>query len=192
MTHVMRARDIIGLPVVTINGGEDVAEVRDVVFDGDHHHIMGFTLNKRGFFSGRMKSVLPSGSVVAIGANAVMVQDPTAVSDEGALEQLGDVGSTKSIIGNTVLSADGHDLGEVVAVIVATGGTPRAVGYEIDPGSKKETVFVPISAQRGLSGTNLVLPAEATEFIRNDLAGFGESIESYRVAEIDQMDGRPS
>ena len=185
MTHVMRARDIIGLPVVTIASGEDVAEVRDVVFDGDHHQLMGFTLNKRGFFSGRMKSVLACGSVCAIGAQAVMVADASAVADDAAAEQLGELASTRSVIGNRVLSADGHDLGEVVAVIVATGGVPRAVGFEIDPGSKADTVFVPISAQRALSGANLVLPVEATQFIRNDLAGFGEAIESYRVAELE-------
>ena len=48
MTHVMRAGDLIGLPVVSIAAGEDVAEISDVVYDSSHHRILGFTLNKRG------------------------------------------------------------------------------------------------------------------------------------------------
>ena len=39
---------------------------------------------------------------------------------------------------------------------------------------------MPISAQMALSGDNLVLPVEATDFVRNDLAGFGAAIASYR------------
>ena len=56
--NLVRARDVMGLPVVSIATGEDVAEVRDVVYDGEAHQLIGFTLNKRGRFAGRLKTVL--------------------------------------------------------------------------------------------------------------------------------------
>lgn len=37
MTHLVRAGDLVGLPVVSIGSGEDIAEVRDVVYDADEH-----------------------------------------------------------------------------------------------------------------------------------------------------------
>jgi hypothetical protein len=80
-----------------------------------------------------------------------------------------------------VLSADGDDLGEVVGVIVATGSSPAAVGYEIGSSDRSDTAFVPISEQMALSEDNLLLPANATDFVRNDLAGFGAAVESYRA-----------
>lgn len=72
MSYVMRASELMGLPVVSILDGEDVAEVRDVVYDSQAHRLLGFTLNKRGLFSGRLKDVLPANAVSAIGADAVM------------------------------------------------------------------------------------------------------------------------
>lgn len=179
--NLVRARDVMGLPVVSILSGEDVAEVRDVVYDGEAHRLIGFTLNKRGRFAGRLKTVLAAGAVAAIGPDAVMVDTESAIDDEGPDDgDLRDLGSARPVLGNRVLSADGSDLGEVIAVILSTGDEPCAVGYELQTKGRSDTTFVPISAQMALSGDNLVLPVEATDFVRNDLAGFGAAIASYR------------
>lgn len=75
MTMYLRTSEVIGLPVVTINGGGDVAEVRDVVYSSETGTLLGFTLNKRGFLRGRMRAVLPATSIAAIGQHAVMVEN---------------------------------------------------------------------------------------------------------------------
>ena len=181
MSNLIRAGDLIGLPVVSIASGEDIAEVRDVVYDADDHRLVGFTLNKRGFLSGKAKDVLDAASVASVGADAVTVDDDSAVSqaDEGprALER---PGRLASVIGDRALTSDGNDLGEVVDVVLSTGADPAAVGYELDAG--RDHVFVPISAEMAISGENLLLPPEATEFVRNDLAGFGAAVDDYRAA----------
>lgn len=184
MTNVMRATELIGLPVVSITSGEDVAEVRDVVYDSDRHRLIGFTLNKRGLFSGRMKDVLPAEALAAIGANAVMVANESAITESGTPRALDEPGAAKSVIGNRALSADGNELGEVVGVIFTTGATPAAVGYEVDPTDNADHVFIPISEQMALSDDNLLLPADVTDFIRNDLAGFGAAVVAYRKSTL--------
>lgn len=185
MTHVMRAGDLIGLPVVSIESGEDLAEVRDVVYDASRHQLLGFTLNKRGALSGRSKDVLPAGSVSAIGAAAVMVTSDSDLSESGSgPDALQSPGDATSVVGHRVLSSDGNDLGQVVGVILTTGDAPAAVGYEISSEDKPDNAFVPISEQMSLSKDNLLLPAEATEFVRNDLAGFGAAVESYRASAL--------
>jgi uncharacterized protein YrrD len=188
--NLVRARDVMGLPVVSISSGEDVAEIRDVVYDGEAHRLIGFTLNKRGRFAGRLKAVLAADSVGAIGPDAVMVATESAIGDTGEpssdLVDLFDLGDARPVIGNRVLSADGTDLGAVVAVIISTGDVPCAVGYELQQPGRDDTSFVPISAQMALSGENLVLPAESTAFVRNDLAGFGAAIASYRSPALEK------
>ncbi len=185
--NLIRARDVMGLPVVSIASGEDVCEVRDVVYDGEAHRLVGFTLNKRGRFAGRLKSVLSAESVAAIGPDAVMIEAEAAIDDTGGgAPGMDDLATARPVIGNRVLSADGSDLGVVVAVILATGDETVAVGYEVQSGDRSDTSFVPISAQMALSGENLVLPAEATAFVRNDLAGFGAAIASYRSPELEK------
>jgi len=60
MRLLMTASQIRGLPVVTVRGGEDVAEVRDVIFSPEAGRLLGVTLNKRGFLAGRSRDVLPA------------------------------------------------------------------------------------------------------------------------------------
>ena len=47
MKALIRGTDLVGLDVVTLSG-DDVAEVRHVVFDASARPVVGFNLNKRG------------------------------------------------------------------------------------------------------------------------------------------------
>lgn len=176
---LIRASEIQKLPVVTIEGGEDAAEVRDVVYDADRHTLIGFTLNKRGWLSGKMKTSLPIEMVTGIGPDAVTVLDESSLVDrDGSPQALSSPKSDHDVIGNDVVSTSGAVLGTVVDVIIETGQRPGVVGYETE--TDDGNLFIPASAQTSLSGSNLVVPAEAEEFTQNDLAGFGAAVESFR------------
>lgn len=176
---LIKGREVGKLPVVTIDGGEDAAEIKDVVYDASRHHLIGFTLNKRGWFRGTLKAVLTADNVVGIGADAVMVESDSVLSEStGSGESLGSSDASFDVIGNDVVSSDGTVLGQVVDVILETGPNPSAVGYEVDTGD--QSLYVPSSAQMSVSGTNLIVPAEADEYIRNDLAGFGGAVATFR------------
>lgn len=58
MRNVLRASDLIGLPVVSILSGEDVAEVRDVVYDSEAHQLRGGRRDRldRSHSDGRRRS----------------------------------------------------------------------------------------------------------------------------------------
>lgn len=179
-SRLVRAADVSGLPVVTIEGGEDVAEIRDVVYDGASHLLIGFTLNKRGWFRGTLKRRLEAADVHAIGPDAVMVQSEDALTEAGQADPaLEGETETYDVLGNRVLAADGTDLGELSGVILSTSTHPRAVGYEVK--TADGSVFVPISAELALSGDNLLLPAAANAFIKDDLTGFGAAVAEFRA-----------
>lgn len=65
----MTASQINRLPVVTVRGGEDVAEVRDVIYSPEAGGLVGLTLNKRGFS--------PAGSVRSCRRKPSMPSAPT-------------------------------------------------------------------------------------------------------------------
>jgi uncharacterized protein YrrD len=177
--HLVRAKDVIGLPVVTIDGGEDAAQIRDVVYDAERHHLLGFTLNERGWFRGTLRAALHAEDVVGIGADAVMVADESCLTQTTPSDDvLAASRESYHVIGDTVVSSGGATLGEVVDVVLETGSRPKAVGYEVKTGDG--TVFVPSSVQMAVSENNLVVPAEAEEFTANDLAGFGAAVQSFR------------
>ena len=104
MTLLMMASGIAGLPVVTVAGGEDVAEVRDVIYDPEAGRLVGLTLNKRGFLSGRCREVLPAETIHAIGRNAVMVMDEfSLILPEAAPDEVANPATERNVLGNDVL-----------------------------------------------------------------------------------------
>jgi len=169
--------------VVTL-AGDDLAEVRDVVYDSEHGAILGFTLNKRGWFGGRLKERLPVDAVHAIGRDAVMVGSESDLVDAAAApSEIADPPAKRDVIGAVVVTDDGTRLGEVSDVIVALGRGARAVGYEVrnaadDP---KHARYIPLPEQMAVSGDALVVPKEVDPFVRDDLAGFGAAVDDFRA-----------
>lgn len=182
MTELIRASDLIGRPVVTIDGGDDIAEVKDVVFDAEARRLVGFTLNKRGWFRGGIKELLAARSVAAIGDTAVMIPDLGALhAPENAPSDLVGALPSRNVLGDRVITEGGVDLGEVSGLVLMLGGHIDVVGYELKEASG-DRKFIPIDAQAAVSGQSLVVRAHVTEFIRQDLSDFGAAVEQYRAS----------
>lgn len=183
---LLRGAELIGLPVVTL-GGDDVAEVRDVLFDASRGVLLGFTLNKRGFLSGRMSEVLPQTNVVAVGPNAIMVQNALSLTDvfiTAAGSQMPE--PIGNVLSDRVLTDSGVVIGTVTDVVFESR-TNSVVGFEIapegeHPGRKGRKSYLPLHDTRSVSSDTLIVPATAIEYITNDFAGFAEAIDHYREA----------
>ncbi len=182
MTVLMRASDVRGLPVVTIVGGEDVAEVRDVIYHGERGDLLGFTLNKRGgLLRGRLREVLLAENVTAIGRDAVMILDEHSclVSPRDAPAAVGRPEEDRNVLGNAVVTDAGVRLGTVTDLVLRVGGHGEVVGYEIRREGSKETWFVPRPAQLAVSGTALMVPNDIEQYARQDLSGFATALDDY-------------
>lgn len=179
MTLLMRGRDLVKRPVVSL-GGEDLAQVRDVVYEAAGGRVAGFTLAGRGVFSGPLKQGLPWSGVHALGADAVMVADADALGRGGELG-----GGGGDVLGDAVITDDGTILGEVCDVILSVGRDEAdVVGYEVEAsaalGNAGQRVLIPLPDTLAASGEALVVPAAAAEFVSADLAGFGAAVEAFR------------
>jgi len=84
-----------------------------------------------------------------------------------------------------VLTDNGRDLGRVVDVVLHSGTSLDVVGYEVEAsealGTAGRHVFIPLPDTVAVSGENLIVPAAATEFVSEDLAGFGASVGAFRT-----------
>jgi uncharacterized protein YrrD len=177
----MRTSEVIGLPVVTIRGGEDVAEIRDVIYAGDEGSLLGFTLNKRGFLRGRLKAVLPASSVGAIGTAAVMIEDEsTLVAPADAPEEVARPATDRNVLGDAVITEGGVQLGTVSDLVLAVGGRGVIVGYELRRDDAKEPWYIPRPAQLAVSGDALLVPDHFEEYVSHDLSGFALAINRLR------------
>lgn len=179
MSLLVTGSAIRGLPVVTV-GGEDVAEVRDVIYSPEAGRVVGLTLNKRGFLAGRRREVLPAETIHAIGRDAVMIDDESSlVLSKDAPADVGERPSGRDVTGDAVLTEQGTSLGTVRDVVVLVGSTGEVVGYEIDT-TAGGTGYIPLPVQLAVSGTTLVVPDATKEFVRDDLVGLGASVDEFR------------
>jgi uncharacterized protein YrrD len=188
--RLMRTSEITKRPVVTM-AGEDVAQVKDIVYAAGGGRIGGFTLAGRGLFSGPLKEALSWEAVSALGADAVMIRDQDVLQPTKTVIEASKAsgGSGANVLGSQVLSDAGVDLGVVTDVIVsvdqAGGGHCDVVGYEIEAseglGTQGEKVLIPLPDTIAASGQHLMVPASAKEFVGRDLAGFGAAVDAFRA-----------
>ncbi len=176
----MHASQINGLPVVTVHGGEDVAEVRDVIYSPEAGRLVGLTLNKRGFFAGRSRDVLPADAVHAIGRDAVMVADQSSlVAPADAPDEVAHPPVERNVVGDDVLTESGVSLGTVRDLALTVGSRGDVVGYEIEKADGGRN-YIPLPAQLAVSGSTLVVPDATEEFVRDDLVGLGAAVDEFR------------
>ncbi|WP_328812082.1 PRC-barrel domain-containing protein [Rhodococcus sp. NBC_00297] len=192
MSTLMRASEVEKRPVVTMDG-VDVAQIKDIVYQPGGGQVAGFTLNGRGLFSGPRKDVLGWAAVSALGPDAVMI-DSEDVLASPAEAFAGDGSSSRGghddVLGSEVLTDTGTNLGKVVDVIIEVSGQNDGqcdvVGYEIQSSealaNNGTKVLIPLPDTLAASGQHLMVPARATEFVRNDLAGFGAAVDEFRSA----------
>ena len=97
MSRLMRSSEITGRPVVTM-AGDDIAQIKDIVYSSGGGAVAGFTLAGRGLFAGPLKQGLSWSAVAALGAAAVMV------ADEAALAPVDDVLHASSASGGSSIA----------------------------------------------------------------------------------------
>jgi uncharacterized protein YrrD len=180
VTIYLKTSEIIGLPVVTVKGGEDEAEIRDVIYSGEGGALLGFTLNKRGFLRGRMREVLTAESVSAIGADAVMIEDDECLIGRGeAPEEVASPPKDRNVLGDAVVTETGVRLGTVSDLVLAVGGRGEIIGYQLKRDDSKEAWFIPRPQQLAVSGDALLVPDALEKYVSHDLTGFALAVDRY-------------
>jgi uncharacterized protein YrrD len=173
---LLHGKDLAGMAVVDISTGDDLADVRDVVFHPERGLLAGLILMKRNFWHGRMREVLPIDGIASIGTHAVMVSDPGALADRSdAPSEMTRPDRHRDVLDNMVVTESGRQLGRIVDVIIVGGDAPRVVGFQVSGGAVGDGL-VPIGAKSGLSGTTLVVPDDYETRIRTDLTGLAAEL----------------
>lgn len=180
---LMRGQDLIGQPVVEIASGDDLAEIKDVIFDAVQGTITGFTLRKRGFLGRRLKQVLPIDGVASVGTHAVMVETADALTHPDDAPDDTTVDRHADVLNDSVITESGRTVGTVRDVVIVGGPNPAVVGFEIGGGSVGDGL-IPVAAKSAVSGSALIVPDGYEQRIRTDLTGL--------AAELSAIDGTRS
>ncbi|WP_053707968.1 PRC-barrel domain-containing protein [Streptomyces sp. NRRL B-3648] len=181
MNSLVLASELSGRVVVTL-GGEAVAQIKDVVFDGPAGRITGFTLSGRGLLAGPLKQSLRFSHVHAVGPSAVMIVSQALFEDRDAVVGRGEAGRGR-VLGAPVLTEEGTEIGTVADVVIETGASGQVVGFEVAANDNLDAqhrkVFVPRGQSLAVSGQALVVPAQAQRFVADDLPSFAPQVEAF-------------
>ena len=113
---VKTARELAGLAIVTLAGGERLGRIADVVFQATTGAVAGFLVDRGGMFS--KPKFLASGLVQGLGADALTITAEEALTE--ASSTITDEIAAKSLEGRPVLNQTGTILGKVTDIAVDT------------------------------------------------------------------------
>jgi len=190
MSTLIKASELAQRVVVTY-AGEDVAQIKDIVYAANGGEVGAFTLAGRGLFGGPLKVALPWAAVAGLGPDAVVIESEEVLVPLAEIFQPGDSMVTPgkgNILKSEVLTDSGMSLGRVSDVIIGIGGSAGGqadvVGYEIDPaeslGRGRLPLLIPLPDTLSASGEHLMVPAAAANFLTDNLAAFGAAIDAFR------------
>ena len=113
---VKTGKELSGLAVVTLTGGEKLGRVDDVVFDPSTGRVTGFFVDRGGMFS--KPKFLPAGDVQSLGDDALTVASDKVLLD-GPSALTGEL-AAKTAENLPVLNPAGTVLGKVADIAVDT------------------------------------------------------------------------
>ncbi|MFK7602649.1 PRC-barrel domain-containing protein [Deinococcus sp. SM5_A1] len=129
---MIKGKDILGRHIVAIDSGERIDNVHDLIFDHQANEVLGLLVDEGGWF--RAAKVVPFEMIRSIGEDAIMIDSADHVTTTRDDDRLADVLDSKiSLIGMTLLTTDGQDLGKI-ADVYFDEKTGKVEGYEATGG----------------------------------------------------------
>ncbi|MDW7674888.1 MAG: PRC-barrel domain-containing protein [Bacillota bacterium] len=109
LTMQVKSKDIIGLPVISIEDGQQLGLIKGVVIDAEQVAVAALLVSVKGFL--KENKLLPYNKVHSIGAHAITVATSSTIN-KGLSQQLTGLTGT-SLAGTRVISERGNAIGVV-------------------------------------------------------------------------------
>lgn len=155
-----KGRNLIGLPIIVLNQGEQIGLVQDIIFNSHKNKVLGFVIEEKGWF--RDAKIIPLKNVYKIGEDAITVINRDAevkTTDVPEINQLSE--EEINIIGKDMITESGNKLGVVEDIIIDIEGG-YIEGYEISSGLIKDIwngrIIIPLSDSIVIGKDSIIVP----------------------------------
>ncbi len=159
-----KARDIIGLPVITFDRGVKVADVHDLIIDPEMRQVLALVMDEKAMF--HSARAIPFGRISAIGSDAVIIPDGKAVIDVDRDKVLKRLYNNQTVRGLRVLTDDGRKLGEVSDMLI-DDKTGEIKGYHVSIGRMlsmgQGTKWLPADSVLNMGQRVMYVPASVAD-----------------------------
>ncbi|MHB0886986.1 MAG: PRC-barrel domain-containing protein [Bacillota bacterium] len=154
-------RGIIGLPVICLQTGRKMGEVRDLLIGRRGDRLSGLRVVVSSRFS--LKS-LRFRDIHSLGEDAVIIHDGTALLAPSRVRAV-EAGARgpERVIGKRVITADGRDLGTIDDIIIDEAAG-KVTGYEVSSGLVSDLVdgklILPVPPGMKVGQDAVIIPAD--------------------------------
>ncbi|QLG12214.1 PRC-barrel domain-containing protein [Deinococcus sp. D7000] len=186
---MIKGKDILGRHIVAIDSGQRIDSVHDLIFDHQANEVLGLLVDEGGWF--RAAKVVPFEMIRSIGEDAIMIDSAQHVTTTRDDDRLADVLDSKiSLIGMTLLTTEGQDLGKI-ADVYFDEKTGRVEGYEATGGVFSDLsngrTFVPAPENVQIGEHAAIVPVSVASAMQEQEPGglrgaFGSAGDSIRGA----------
>jgi uncharacterized protein YrrD len=184
---MIRGKELIGMPVVSLDQGKEIGEVQDLVFDPARRRILGMILDEGGWF--REPEILPYESIESIGPDAVVVRHV----ESGAAPNIDpdDLKKSFNLTGKKVISEKGHELGTIYDLYIDES-TGEVLGFELTQGLFRDTSigkkFVEYDHIQSIGEDIVVVGMEGAMSAVAQKGGIAKGYESLKEAGSDSLE----
>lgn len=114
---LIKASNVIGLKVVSLDKGETIDEVEDVIYDAKAEKVIAFLINQGGWSASAQ--VIPFAEVINIGEDALTIKNRESIKKASDVKGMtaGISASNVNLQKMTVLTKSGSNLGKVSDVV---------------------------------------------------------------------------
>lgn len=174
-----RAREIIGLPVVTMNRGTKIYDVEDMVLDPERGQVLALVVQEGAWL--HSARAIPFGRINVIGPDAVVIPDGRAVIEVGRDPVLKRLYNNQIVRGLRVLTDDGRRLG-TVADMSLDAKTGEVKGYYVSLGVGltvgQGTRWLPAERIISVGQRIMFVPADVAELFEQQSGGIAGALDS--------------
>ncbi|MFW5999330.1 MAG: PRC-barrel domain-containing protein [Halanaerobiaceae bacterium] len=126
--NLRRGEELIGLSVITLNGGKIVGEVKDVVYVPVSRRLKGLLIMREGnnFF-------LSAHNIHDLGRDVVIIENSDCLQECRDMPGLGIKCENNTLAGERVITENGRELGMVTDLVINEDDL-EITGYELSAG----------------------------------------------------------
>src|SRR5579884_285739 len=182
-------RDLIGMPIYSLDRGEKIGEVENLIFDPDQGKVIGLVLEEGGLF--RSSQVIPFESIENIGPDAIVLKRgapmemPPGEADSKLLKE------SFNLTGRKVLSEGGYQVG-VVNDLDIDEQTGRVTGIEVTRGIFQDTAegrkHINHDQVQQIGKHAIIVSQTALETLAAQKGGLSATFENMRAAGVESLE----
>ena len=155
-------KELMGMPVISIEKGEEVAKIHDIIYNAEQGRLIGFFVTRGGgLFSSGESFYLGADDLHALGEDAVTVDTAQVLTPLKGISKSPVEEAGQPVLGKRLLTEGGKFLGNVEDVLVERE-TRRVVAYEVSGGLWQDMMRgqsdVPVSRVTTIGKDVVVVP----------------------------------